>query len=292
MAIIKDTTSEKQPPAARAAEQSFVQKVLGFFKSPQLWLSLLGMVLVGGLLFFLLTLWMTSYTKHGQRLEVGEYVGLKLADASTDIERASFRTEVIDSVFLVDKPPHEVLRQDPEPGSYVKADRRIYLTVTKAIPDEVTLPALAGTYDFDRYRRKLNMLDIEGRVRDRTFSNKYQENTILKVYYDDKELSEERLRSGVRIPKGSVLEFTVTSKAGGEVAVPELVCRTFEEASFTLNSYKLRQGKVVEDASVSDRDLAYVWKQDPAYVPGESLPFDTEVVLYLTAQLPSACNDL
>lgn len=217
---------------------------------------------------------------------------MKLSDAQAQIERSDFRVEIIDSVFLVDRPPHVVLRQDPMPGSFVKEDRRIYLTVTKAIADEVELPSLAGTYDFNRYLRKLTMLDVQGKVKERVYSNRYQANTILKVFYQGREVSEAELKSGFKIPKGSELEFTVTSKAGGLADIPKLTCLTLEEAKFFIQDYRLRTGRIEADATVTTQELAYVWRQDPPYSPGATIPFESEVHLYLTAARPEDCDSL
>ena len=252
-------------------------------------LGILGATLV---LFFLVKAGLSWYTNHGQRLEVGKYEGLTLENASKEIKRADFRVEVIDSVFLVDKPPHLVLKQDPQPGAFVKENRRIYLTVTKAIPDEVELPALTGTYNFDRYVRKLSMLDISGKIKATEYSSQYQPNTILKVFYQGKEISESALKAGFSLPKGSELEFIVTSREGGLADVPDLKCRTFEEAKFFIENYRLRLGRVEADASVTDREMAYVWRQDPPVVAGLRVPFDSEVHLFLTANRPESCEEL
>ena len=247
-----------------------------------------GMAVVG---FFLLNSGLKWYTNHGQRLEVGDYIDLPLAEAKTEIERADFRVQIIDSVFLVDRPPHIVLRQDPPPGAFVKENRRIYLTVTKAVADEVELPSLAGTYDFDRYLRKLRLLDIEGEVRERVYSNRYQANTILKVFYEGREISESQLKQGFSIPKGSKLQFTVSSKEGGLADVPNVTCLTLEEARFFIRDYRLRVGRVETDATVSNPELAYVWRQDPPYSLSAKLPFESEVHLFVTSERPASCDE-
>ena len=263
---------------------------LGYFVSRQFWLTLLAIGGAALIAFFLLNVGLRWYTNHGQRLEVGEYVGMSIDDARRQVERADFRVEISDSVFLVDQPPRVVLRQDPQPGSFVKENRRIYLTVTKAIPDEVELPALTGTYDFDRYRRKLLMLDVDGKVRERKYSSRYEANTILEVYYEGAEITEAQLKRGFKVPKGAMLEFVVTSKEGGLARLPELTCRTLEEATFFLEEARLRLGRVQTDATVTNPELAYVWRQDPPFREGYRLPFDAEVNLFVTARPPEDCD--
>ena len=265
---------------------------LTYFRSRSFIFTLVGMAVVALISFLALDWGLEWYTNHGQRLEVDDYIGMPTAAAAAEIERSSFRPEVSDSVFLVDQPAGIVLRQDPPAGAYVKENRRIYLTVTKTVPDEVTLPGLAGTYDFDRYNRKLAMLDVRGRVRDREFSSRYQPNTILKVYYEGDEVTEAELKRGFRVPKGAELEFTVTTSDGGTAELPDLRCRTLEEARLFLQNYRLRTGRLRPDDTVGDPEVAYVWRQDPEHAPGTRVPLDSEVTLYLTGEQPADCEQL
>jgi len=269
-----------------------MQHVFGYFKSRAFWYTVFGIGLASLVLFMVVNWGLSWYTNHGQRIEVGEYVGMGVEDARRKIDRADFRTEIIDSVFLVDESPGIVLRQDPAPGAFVKENRRIYLTVTKLIPDDVRLPSLVGTYDFDRYRRKLSMLDITASIKASEYSNRYQPNTILKMYYEGSEVSEAELKAGFSIPKGSKLEFLVTSREGGLADVPDVRCRTLEEAKFFIDNYRLRTGRVELDPSVTNRELAFVWRQDPPAAAGIRIPFDSEVHLFVTAERPEDCGGL
>jgi Uncharacterized protein conserved in bacteria len=275
--------------APAPGEPSKASLILGYLRSRHFWLTLLavlGACVVG---FFLLEAGLRWYTNHGQRLQVGDYVEMDLADAERQIDKDDFRVQIIDSVYLIDKPPHVVLRQDPPAGSFVKENRRIYLTITKSVPDEVTLPALAGTYELERYQRKLSLLDISGTVRDREFNNKYQPNTILRVYYRGREISESDLRSGFRIPRGSTLEFTVTTKEGGRTELPNLMCRSLEEVRFLLENYQLRIGTIEEDASVTNAETAFVWMQEPLSIQGTTVPLGSTVNLWVTQERPAEC---
>ena len=266
-------------------------RLLGrYLRSRAFLFTLLGIAVAAVLAFVLVDQGLDWYTRHGQRLEVGDYVGMDLEAARRAIDKDDFRTEVIDSVFLVDEPPGVVLRQDPPADAFVKENRRIYLTVTKTVPDQVTLPPLAGTYELDRYLRKLALLDLSGEVREEQYSSRYQPGTILKVFYDGREISELELRNGYRVPRGSRLGFVVSKSSGGETPLPDLTCQTYEEVAFTLDGYRLRVGTVTEDATVTDRATAYVWRQDPAYAPGKTVGFETPVAVYLTQEAPAGCE--
>ena len=266
-------------------------RLLGrYLRSRAFLLTLLGIAVAAVVTFVLVDWGLDYYTRHGQRLEVDDYVGMDLAAARRAIDKDGFRTEVIDSVFLLDEAPGTVLRQDPPADAFVKEGRRIYLTVTKTVPDQVTLPPLAGTYELDRYLRKLALLDLSGEVREEQYSSRYQPGTILKVFYEGREVSERELRDGYRVPRGARLSFVVSSSSGGETSLPDFTCQTFDEVEFVMDTYRLRVGSVTEDATVTDRATAYVWRQDPGYVPGKMVAFDTPVALYLTQERPEGCE--
>ena len=290
--MTESTPPARQRPAAKEKEVGRVRLLGRYLRSRSFLFTLIGLAVAAVVTLFLVDFGLDWYTKHGQRLEVAEYVGMDIDEARRAIEGDDFRVEVIDSVFLIDQPLRTVLRQDPPPGAFVKEDRRIYLTVTKTVPDQVTLPPLAGTYELDRYLRKLALLDLTGEVRDRQFSARYQPNTILKVFFDGREVSERELRDGYRVPRGSKLGFVVSTNSGGTTALPDLKCRTYDEVGLLLDGYRLRVGNVQEDATVTDRGRAYVWRQNPAYSPGVTVSFDSPVDVYLTQEMPADCDDL
>ena len=276
----------------RVAEPSGTKLFGRYLRSRYFGFTLLALALAAIGAFVLMNLGLKWYTNHGQRLEVADYVTMTVEDAERAIERNDFRMEVIDSIYLIDETPGTVLRQDPPAGSYVKESRRIYLTVTKTVPDLVTLPALAGTYELDRYVRKLALMDLTGKVRDKEFNSRYQPNTILRVYYGGREVREQELKDGYRVPRGSEIEFVVSKDDGGTAALPDLRCRSYDEARFLVQENRLRIGLVEEDATVTNPATAYIWRQEPAYAPGEMVPFDSEIAVYLTQDAPEDCGGL
>ncbi len=282
-----EPTTKRKTPAA-APRGTFA----GYLRSRYFGFTLLGLALAAVATFVLVNLGLKWYTNHGQRLEVADYVSMTVAEAEDAIERNDFRMEIIDSIYLVDQVPGTVLRQDPPAGAYVKENRRIYLTVTKTIPDLVTLPALAGTYELDRYVRKLALMDLSSRVRDKEYNSRYQPNTILRVYYEGREVREQELRDGYQVPRGSTLEFVVSSDEGGTADLPDLRCRSYDEARFLVQENRLRIGLVEEDATVTNPATAYIWRQEPSFSYGEKVPFDTEIAIYLTQDLPADCGGL
>ena len=242
----------------------------------------LGMMIA---LFFLTNLALRVYTNHNESLQVQNYIGMSVEEATRQARNRSFRIVILDSIQVLDKEPGIVLEQDPKPFSRVKQKRRIYITVTKYTPDMVVLPQLVGNYDYNQYARKLQQLGIRTTIRDRQFDSKLEENTILHFYYKDRQISDADLRGKVEVPKGSTLEFVVTERTTGFVEIPDLVCRKYSAAVFLISAMSLNLGTVVGEVS----DDAYVWKQEPAYTPGQNIRVGEQINIYLSPDRPEGC---
>ena len=152
--------------------------------------NFLGVITLFAVLLFISFWWMRCYSKHGESLQVHNYIGMDLNDAISKANKKSFDIVISDSIFLPDKAPNLVLDQNPQPLSRVKENRKIYLTVTKSNPDLVTLPdLLGGNDDYKTYSRKLERLRVKSKITSRRFSNKLEANTILEVIYQGDTLS-------------------------------------------------------------------------------------------------------
>jgi beta-lactam-binding protein with PASTA domain len=145
---------------------------LRFVLSRAFWVNLLLIAIFFGICFGLTFIWLNSYTRHNQQLELPDYRGIFLDTASSDAEARTFRMHVLDSIYVVGKRGHEIIQQNPPPGSLVKENRTIYVTITKKSVDKVPvsrLPILYGK-DYGRKKRELyQSYQIESEVVGRRF---------------------------------------------------------------------------------------------------------------------------
>jgi D-alanine-D-alanine ligase len=265
----------------------FFRNIWEFISSP-FFLKNLGVLIGLGVLLLLLTNWILKfYTHHGESLEVHNYIGMQLKDAEKTARSRSFKIVISDSIFRVDQPPNTVLEQYPAPFSRVKEDRRIYLTVTSSTAPQVPLPLLEGAYNYETYRRKLQRLGIESAIRERQFDSKLEENTILHLYHDGRKITEDDLRRGVKVPKGSTVEFVVTERLTDQVPAPDLICKRYEEASFLITATNLVIGEVYGD--LENRDQAFIYQQDPE--PGVMMRMGEQINIYLSSRRPRDCPE-
>ena len=73
-------------------------------------------------------LWLRIYTNHGQKLELPDYRNMSVEEARIDAQKKSFELIVNDSLFRVGTPGGIILNQNPEAGSKVKENRKVYFT--------------------------------------------------------------------------------------------------------------------------------------------------------------------
>lgn len=241
-------------------------------------------------LFLALTWWMRCYTNHGEAYTVENYMDMKVQDAVKKIEKGGFRYVLTDSIFIIDTEPGIVLDQNPKLGEQVKEGRRIYLTISKSNPDEVSLPSLVGNYDYDQYVKKLKLLNIRASIKEQVFSNKLEPNSILYMYYGDRKITQSDINDGVKVPMGAVLEFVVTTRSGGKVDVPNLVCKTYSEAEFLITASGLKLGAVSGVPGADNLDDTYVTSQFPDFIPESRVPLGSSVDLTLSESKPAACE--
>jgi UDP-N-acetylmuramate--alanine ligase len=234
--------------------------------------------------------WLHCYTKHGQAITVPNFVDKPLEDAIDEAERKGFTIVVSDSIYKAGKMPHVVLDQNPKAMAHVKEDRTIYITVTKAGAELVPLPDIAGgNDDFEQYQRKLSIYDIKAEIVGRRFDPILEANTIMAVIFDGDTITN-KMRYGVKIPKGTILEFVVSERENPNIEIPDLVCKRLDAAKFLISNYNLNIGNIVRDASVVAEDKAYVWKQEPVHQPGVTMRIGEQITLYITQKLPSGCS--
>ncbi len=257
-----------------------------------IWRNLAGIALflLGCLLLTIFGLrW---YTHHGRSLVLPNYIDQHLDIAKRDAERNSFELRIIDSVFVVGKQGGIILDQNPAAGSKVKAKRKVYLTVTKTQADEIPfrrLPILYGK----NYNRKQKELEQGYQIKTKVIGKKYDSGApdhILEVLYNGQTVVNSKVRKDdAMIEKGGTLEMILSKSSGGSLTMPDLTCKMYTEVAFQLQTLNLVMGEHHQDDTVDDRDVAYVWKQEP-YAGSRIYTGDT-VQVFLTQVKPTDCID-
>lgn len=103
----------------------------------QIGLALLALVVIA----FLTLQWLKLSTNQDQRIEVPDLSRLTLDVVDDRLDEMDLRYEVLDSAnFNPDYPRYAVIDQAPMPGTQVKENRKIYLTLNPSGYRKVTIP--------------------------------------------------------------------------------------------------------------------------------------------------------
>jgi len=244
------------------------------------------------LLLFIIQMWLRFYTNHGQKIELPKFVGQQLDDAKEVADDKSFELVVVDSIFIVGKPGGLITDQNPKPGSLVKENRKIYLTITKYETETVKVADLPTMYGnaFDQKKTELKYRDIECTIKDYAY-DPGEPNHILEVYYKGELIiSKDGRREDVVIAKGGTLECVVSRRDGGDVTIPDLRCLEIEEARFILESSKIYVGDIIKKGTFEPDATLYVIAQSPPYDGISNMKMGEKINITVSAVKPPDCN--
>ncbi len=253
--------------------------------------TIIAIVTFLGIFLLVSFLWLRLYTHHGQELEMPDYTGYSYAEAVKDAKRHKFRMSIQDSLHILGKPGGEIIKQNPPAGSFVKQNRMIYVTITKRSPDQIISSRLPEMYgkNYERKKRELEEhFEIKSRIVDTRF-DPGDPDQILEVRYKGRTIIDAKGRDNtVPVEKGDYLEFVISSKAGGKVEVPNLICKTYEEAQFLLENLGLKVGDLTRQGNVTDINTAFVVDQYPL-ADGSIIDMESTIQLTLSVEKPASC---
>ncbi|MFN8416179.1 MAG: PASTA domain-containing protein [Cytophagaceae bacterium] len=215
-----------------------------------------------GLLLGFFYIYLPSVTHHGEYIEVPKLDGMTVEQVEKLMDEKGLRYEINDSTYKPEMKPNMVLSQHPLPGSQVKENRRIYITITSTLPPDIAMPDL-----IDRPMRDAeNQIKFHGLLIGKVDTVPYPGNVVRKQLYQGKVISK-----GTMVPKGSKIDLIVGSGAGGtEIELPSLAGKTKEEAESILRSFGLASN-VIYDPTITSVDPGRVAKTRPAYEIGKKV---------------------
>ena len=266
-------------------------RLIEYIRSKDFKYTIIAILLFFGIFSLFVFLWLKMYTHHGQELELPDYTGYQYEDALKDAKKKKFRMSVLDSIHVLGKPGGEILKQDPAPHSLVKQKRMIYVTITKRSPDKILSGRLPEMYGKNYERKKKELADhfeIKSKIIDKRY-DPGEAGQILEVRYKGKVIMDNRHRDNdVLIEKGDVLDFVISEKSGGIVAVPNLVCKTYEEAQFLLENLGLVVGVISEKGLIETMSSAYIVDQDPK--ENDEIMMETPISITVMQDKPAKCQ--
>lgn len=231
-------------------------KFISYLKTKSFRNNLLAAVITVAIILFIAFFSLRYYTKHGQGLKVPSLKGLSFTQAVSKLEELGLRYEV-DSVYIMDTPPGTVIDQDPNPSTFVKDNRTIYLTVSMNRAPNVKFPDVV----YKSLRQAQAIIESFGlKLGDTTYKPDVSRDVVLEVSFGN-----QPIKVGEMIPKGSRIDFLLgDGKGNEEVDIPTLIGLTKDEALFALrNGAMLNLGTVTYEGTITDSATAVIIKQVP-----------------------------
>lgn len=97
------------------------------------------------LLVFAIMWWLRVTTNHNQKIAVPNLSELTLDKVEEKLAEYDLRYEILDSAnYNPDYPKYSVIEQIPEPGKFVKENRKLYLTLNPSGYRDIEVPDVLG----------------------------------------------------------------------------------------------------------------------------------------------------
>lgn len=179
-----------------------------FLKSKAFLKNLL-IAVVGLVLFvFLIFKWLNISTNHNQRIEVPNLEKKNLAEVETVLKDLNLRFFILDSAsYNPSYPKKSVIDQNPFAGSFVKENRKIYLTLNPSGYRKVTIPNVYGKTK----RQAVSQLSAVGFRIDKkaVFVTDIAKNVVRGLLYKGS-----KIKTGDKLPKKSVITLRLGDGKG------------------------------------------------------------------------------
>lgn len=228
--------------------------------------------LVAGLIWAL-----SVYTRHDKEIQLPDFVGLSVPQATELAAETEVRTMVVDTIFNRGVPRGSVVRQVPSAGSMVKKNRTVRLTINALAPRNIPVPDLidepfkTALSDLDKWGFELGRLTY---VKDRAT------NRVIRQMYRGRDV-----KAGTLVPGGSSIDLVLgLAEDDMLVKVPCAIGMDYKAAVRAVKAMGLNTGSVIFDREVrtyQDSMSARVYKQNPNYLHQYHYPGGS-VSLYLT----------
>ncbi len=229
--------------------------------------------------------YLDTYTNHGVKLPTPNFIGTEVSQLEKLASDSDIEVIINDSVYSDEFPRGTVIRQDPRPNSenypsFVKPNRKIYVTIVKQAGEYKAIPDLTGDYRISKKIAKvrLEMLGFKTRFERKTSENNY----VIELQYKNK-----KLNKGDKILKGETITIVHGSGNGGApVTLQNVVGKTVDNARQILTLSNLAVDIEYEGENISAEDssnfIISVQNPHPRSLP-ESM-IQSGATIYLVAK--------
>ena len=190
------------------------------------------------------------------------------------MESYAVRYVIIDSIFSDKIPAETVIDQDPKPNTFVKENRRVYLTVVAKNKKLVMVPNLI---DLTKRRAISKLKSVGFTLGELSFVPDMAKNAILKQIINGQEVE-----PGVAFPTGTKIDLVIGDGLSDLlVELPLLEGLSLEDAILVLQMSSLNIGLAIFDEEVTDSASAIIYSQRPKSSDGKMINLGRNVDVFL-----------
>lgn len=252
---------------------------MGFFyflRQKKFYIHLLIAIALGFIFLWIVLISLDAFTRHGDVYIVPDFKGQTVDSLKEQDYEDFFDLIVIDSVYDRVLEKGSVIMQHPLPGSKVKQDRHIYLTIVSEMPETVMMPNLKNL-SLRQALVTLESLNLEvGRLE---YVEYFARNAIVEQVVED-----EPIEPGTEIIEGSSVDLQVgKGDMTASVPVPVLIAKKKKEALKALHYAYLNVGKEYY-LDGDDTTTARVYKTRPQPLQDKMLNLGDKVDIWYRSE--------
>lgn len=230
-----------------------------FLISRIFWKNVLFAVLITIGLVILVQISLFFYTGHGKKIRVPDFSGMTLTQADNFCAQNHIYWLIQDSTHESEKPRGTILDQFPDPGSFIKKNRKIFLVINAWQPEIIKMPR---AFDMP-FRQAERVLSSAGLLVERTEYVPY----FAPTYVIEQKYNGTTIAPGSPISKGSGITLVIGQGLSNERSmVPNLLGIGKETARIISMNNFFYIGGVMYDSTVVNSDdsaRAKIFKQYP-----------------------------
>ncbi|MGY5848835.1 PASTA domain-containing protein [Salegentibacter sp. F14] len=169
----------------------------------QLVLAVVALIIIA----FLALQWLDYSTNQDQRIEVPDLSKMSLDKVDDRLASLELQYEILDSAnFNPDFPRFSVIEQVPEPGQFVKENRKIYLTLNPSGYRTVIIPDLIR-----KTRRQVEptLRSLGFEIGDITYKADIAKDAVLELRHEGK-----KIEAGDELMKTSTIDLVLGDGSG------------------------------------------------------------------------------
>lgn len=200
-------------------------------------------------------IYLPSSTNHGESITVPNVEGMSIVELEKFLVDRNLRYEVNDSAYSAQFAPLTILKQYPAPGTKVKENRVIYISVNRITPPTVPLPNLIDG----------SLINAEAVLRGYELKRghiTYVSGPFLSVVKEMR-IQGKKVEPGARVPKGAIIDLYVEDGGKTEINAPNIVGFSLEDAEVIIFGSNLQLGEINVVGDTINNGPIVILKQIP-----------------------------